>query len=349
MDLAHQQTGIEQLRQTLAEIPALTTGDKEIIWAFLRNKAQNRKTGEINQNTWHTYRRGLGHFLSYLNGCGVGEFAALDENRKHPGEKSPRRILADYPDYISTLRPNGKPYGERSAANFLAIAKSFLKFCFTRDHLEYDHSKYIETRTVNNSDIAQRITDTKNIRRMLDKATNPQERLLLQVLYITWMRVSEIIFLQFKNVELRNDETLFHITGKGGKARTVKIKTPHLFRTVKLFQRERGAGDDAFLFITATGNRLQRSQVGRIVKKLAKRANVTGKISPHWFRHTGATDAINGGAPIHTVKDGLGHSSISTTEIYLHVTGESAAAYLDSTFFDFSYYLKDKRQLSLIK
>ena len=148
---------------------------------------------------------------------------------------------------------------------------------------------------------------------------------LLEVLYSCGIRAGELEGLNISNIDF--DERLIKVTGKGDRERIVPIGRQalsavreYLDATQDLRKKSGGLMQDSPLFINFRGGRLSTRSMGRIVKKYVKETGLTDEISPHSMRHTFATHLLDGGADLRSVQELLGHTSLSTTQKYTHVT-----------------------------
>jgi integrase/recombinase XerD len=151
-----------------------------------------------------------------------------------------------------------------------------------------------------------------------------RDRTMLELMYASGLRVSELVAL--KLTELGLNEGVLRVTGKGGKTRLVPFGAQARAWLERYLREARGIilngqQDDA-LFITARGGAMTRQMFWVIVKKHAARAAITAPLSPHTLRHAFATHLLNHGADLRVVQLLLGHSDISTTQIYTHVARE---------------------------
>jgi integrase/recombinase XerD len=151
-----------------------------------------------------------------------------------------------------------------------------------------------------------------------------RERAMLELMYASGLRVSELVTL--KLVELSMNDGVLRITGKGGKTRLVPFGQEARRWIARYLAEARarildGQQDDA-LFVTARGGPMTRQMFWVVVKKHAATAGVLGPLSPHTLRHAFATHLLNHGADLRVVQLLLGHSDISTTQIYTHVARE---------------------------
>lgn len=148
-----------------------------------------------------------------------------------------------------------------------------------------------------------------------------RNRAIIETLYGCGLRVSELVNLQLTDLNL-DDEYLI-VTGKGNKQRLVPM-SPVTIEEIDHWLDDRAAiiprrGEENILFLNRRGSRLTRVMVFYIVRQLAEAAGVTKKISPHTLRHSFATHLLEGGANLRAIQQMLGHESITTTEIYLHI------------------------------
>ncbi|MDA8728642.1 tyrosine-type recombinase/integrase, partial [Flavicella sp.] len=149
-----------------------------------------------------------------------------------------------------------------------------------------------------------------------------RNRVLLETLYSCGLRVSELISLKIS--DLFFDEGFIRVLGKGDKQRFVPIDA-HTQKDINTYIHyirshvfpQKGAEDT--LFLNRRGKQLSRVMIFTIVKKTAFEANISKKISPHTFRHSFATHLLERGADLRSIQQMLGHESITTTEIYMHL------------------------------
>jgi len=146
-----------------------------------------------------------------------------------------------------------------------------------------------------------------------------RNRTMLELLYATGLRVSELINLKFDNINI--DEKFVRIIGKGNKERLIPFtEKAQMYLKIYLNNRQKSKSD--YVFLTRLGKPISRMEFWRQLKNIATAAGITKKISPHTLRHSFATHILSAGADIRFVQEMLGHSSISTTQIYTHLTNE---------------------------
>lgn len=168
-----------------------------------------------------------------------------------------------------------------------------------------------------------------SLRRLIESPTDDptglRDRAILETLYATGMRVSELVSLEVSQLAISSEEIAFlRISGKGGKERIVPLgghamKACHdyLVRGRPIFVR---SARESALFLNSNGRRLTRQGIWQIIKRAAMRAQVSDRITPHSFRHSFATHMIERGADVRAVQELLGHASVVTTQIYTLIT-----------------------------
>lgn len=156
----------------------------------------------------------------------------------------------------------------------------------------------------------------------LSKAEGQRNKAIIETLFSCGLRVSELTDLEINRLFL--DEGYIIVTGKGDKERLVPI-SPSAVREIRLYMPDRDAlpvirrGDEGILFLNRRGGRLTRQMVFYIIRGAAEMAGINKTISPHTLRHSFATALLEGGANLRAIQQMLGHESIATTEIYLHL------------------------------
>jgi integrase/recombinase XerC len=145
-----------------------------------------------------------------------------------------------------------------------------------------------------------------------------RDRAILELLYSSGLRVSELVGLNSNQLAL--DLGIVKVMGKGRKERIVPVGGKAI-DALKDYLKERGIveGEDP-LFINTSGGRLTARSVGRLIKKYTRQSSVFRKVSPHSLRHTFATHLLDAGADIREIQEMLGHSSLSTTQRYTHLS-----------------------------
>jgi len=214
-----------------------------------------------------------------------------------------------------------------------SAVKSFLIYCAR----EYDLN--LPTGEISSHKVARKlpkaltideITSLIESAKSLSEATSLRDVALLELLYSTGGRVSEIIGININDLaKVESDNQMIQtikLRGKGAKERIVPIGSYALIALDNYLVRVRPAlasksgKNEGALFLNARGGRLSRQSAWNIVLQAARACGLEGKVSPHVFRHSYATHLLDGGADIRVVQELLGHSSVTTTQIYTLVT-----------------------------
>jgi integrase/recombinase XerD len=215
-----------------------------------------------------------------------------------------------------------------SQARILSGIKAFYKYMLFEELIDKDPTALIE-----GPKLGRKLPDTLSypeIEQLLEaidlsKAEGGRNRAILEVLYSSGLRVSELVELKINSIHF--DEGFLRVIGKGNKERLVPIGRDAM-KFLKIYLDEiRGKsphkpamkGSEANVFLNRNGSKLSRVSVFTIIKGLAKHIGLKKSISPHTFRHSFATHLIEGGADLRAVQEMLGHESITTTEIYTHL------------------------------
>ena len=210
-----------------------------------------------------------------------------------------------------------------------AALKGFYRFAYGEGLIEVDVASHLDLPRQ-----SRRLPDTLDVEevgRLLDAAAarGPRDRALLELLYAAGLRVSEAIGLDREDLSI--DGAFVRVIGKGDKERLVPIGEEALDaleawlagpRTALLALHHVQPARGGPVFVGDRGRRLARQQAWAAVTVAAERAGLAGKVSPHTLRHSFATHLLEGGADLRVVQELLGHASISTTQLYTHLTGE---------------------------
>lgn len=164
-----------------------------------------------------------------------------------------------------------------------------------------------------------------------DKILDQRNLLIIEMLYGTGVRVSELVNIKVRDIDKYNNS--IKILGKGSKERIVFYNL-NVKRAMELYLSDARRKllknkESEYLFINKNGNKLSDRYVREIINKVVRKCSIDYNISPHTLRHTFATDMLNNGADLVSVKELLGHSSLNTTSIYTHVTNEQVKRVYD--------------------
>lgn len=215
---------------------------------------------------------------------------------------------------------------DSSKRRMLSSIKSLFTFACKVGYLKYDVSQLLKLPKVKDT-LIERILSEEEIKRIIHLENHPRNRLIVEMLFITGLRVSELSNLKWSDLQKRDTGGQMTVCGKGQKTRTLLIPQD---LWIRLTEYMNGNLSEGYVYkgkSPAAG--LNRSTILRIVRKAATRAGIDKPVSPHWFRHTHATVAAQK-APLHVVQQSLGHSSIQTTGKYLHIRPDDCSSnYID--------------------
>lgn len=218
-----------------------------------------------------------------------------------------------------------KVVNPRSQARIISGLKSFFLYLVFEDYREDNPMELIES-----PKIGRKLPDTLSEEEInaliaaidLSKPEGERNRAILETLYGCGLRVSELVDLRIS--DLYFDEDFIKVTGKGDKQRFVPISSINK-KYITLYKKEVRVhlniqkGFEDTLFLNRRGKQLTRAMIFTIVKQLAVKIGLHKTISPHTFRHSFATHLLENGADLRAIQQMLGHESITTTEIYMHV------------------------------
>lgn len=282
---------VYQLQLWEDSIPTRVHDDERLIAMWLHGKSEN---------TRDAYFRDMLVFTAFVD------------------KPLPRVGLEDlqaFSDSLTGYRPSTK-------ARKLSSIKSLLAFGHRLGYLAVNVGAVVKAPPVKDT-LAERILQEHDVREMIAAEPNRRNRLILDLLYKTGMRVSELCVLKWRDVRPRPSALQLTIFGKGGRTRVVLL--PEKISIRLQAHREQSGRDDP-VFQSASGGFLHRSQVYRIVRAAARRSGIDGPVSPHWLRHAHASHALDHGAPAHLVQQTLGHASLSTTGRYTHARPKDSSA-----------------------
>ena len=266
------------------------------------------------------------------------EYILLTDPALSPMQVSEKQLL----NFLMYLGELG--LAAHSQARMLSGLKSFFKYLLLENLIQHDPTQLLEA-----PKLGRKLPDTLSfpeIEAMLDAVDlstpgGTRDRAILEVLYSSGLRVSELLGLRLTNCYF--DAGFIRVLGKGDKVRLVPIGQDAMHYTRIYVEHVRNTldvqkGDEDTIFLNRRGSQLSRITVFTTIKKLAAEVGIKKTISPHTFRHSFATHLIEGGADLRAVQQMLGHESITTTEIYTHLDRD----YLQQTLRD--YHPRSKKR-----
>ncbi|WP_421811431.1 site-specific tyrosine recombinase XerD [Flagellimonas sp.] len=263
----------------------------------------------LSQNSISSYVMDLQKLVHFL------EASSIDEK---PVEIS-REIVQQFIYAIA------KTVSPRTQARVISGLKGFFTYLVFEDYREDNPMDLIET-----PNIGRKLPDTLSVEEIndlinaidLSKPEGERNRAILETLYGCGLRVSELINLKLS--DLYFEEDFIKVTGKGDKQRFVPISRVNqkyiniYWKEVRVHLPIQKEHED-FVFLNRRGKQLTRAMIFTIVKRLAEQIGLKKNISPHTFRHSFATHLLENGADLRAIQQMLGHESITTTEVYMHV------------------------------
>ena len=262
------------------------------------------------KNTLDAYRRDLMRF---------GEFAA------HRGLSTAKVSRSDNVDFLSTLY--GRGLDSRSVARYLVSLRHFFRFALAEGFVAEDPAESIESPKFRNS--LPDFLSVEEVERLLAQpdastAAGLRDKAMIELLYSTGLRVTELCNL--RSGDLRVDSGCLRCVGKGDKERLVPVGRRAVGVVERYLEESRPKllrkGSSPYLFISNRGRRVNRHVFWRTLAAYGRRAALRKPLTPHMLRHSFATHLLDGGADLRAVQMMLGHSDISTTQIYTHVVEE---------------------------
>ena len=281
----------------------------------------------------------LNGFISYLTlekGLSVNSLEAYERDVRRmavfiSGDlkiKSPQKVNATHiGKFIHLLNEVG--ISSRSQARMLSSMRSFFQYLMLEDIIVSDPTEFIAGPKTDQ--YLPEVLSYKEIIRMIESIdrSHPQGTrnvAILETLYACGLRVSELTGLRISHIYA--DLQMIRVIGKNNKERLVPIGEKAIHQITLYMNGDRNRmmnidpGSKDILFLNRRGKKLSRVMVFNIIKEASRNAGITKTISPHSFRHSFATHLVEGGADLRAVQEMLGHSSITTTEIYTHLNAD---------------------------
>jgi integrase/recombinase XerD len=288
----------------------------------------------FSRNTSDAYRNDLGQFWEYLqhqpndppleNGTGNGSDLELSK-----GNFTWATVDIDVLNlYIQDLRVH-KGYRDTTTARKVASIKSFFGFLSENSIITEDPTESLGSPRVGR--VLPKFLSEEDVSKLLQTAyksgTNEGQRdaVIMELLYATGLRVGELVSVNLQDVDL--SEAYIRCMGKGSKERIVYLHSKAMEELRRYLRESRVAllghrRTEPALFVNHRGERLTRQWVWTILKTYAQKAGIDQNITPHTLRHSFATHLLQNGASLRHVQELLGHSSISTTQVYTHLTSD---------------------------
>ncbi len=286
----------------------MTTENLKLRSDFLRYLKLQRGA---NANTIDAYEHDVDKLLNFL---------------EQEGRPVVETQLEDLQTFAAQLHDIG--IGPRSQCRILSGVRAFFKFMVIDGYFEQDPSELLENPVIGQHlpeyltpEEVDRLKDSID----LSKPEGHRNRAIIEVLFSCGLRVSELVNLKWS--QLFREERFLRILGKGSKERLVPISDLALHEIDNYLPWRNSLkikpGEEDYLFLNRRGGHLTRTMVLIMLKQQAEEAGIQKTISPHTLRHSFATALLEGGADLRVIQAMLGHESIGTTEIYLHLSNQS--------------------------
>lgn len=286
------------------------------------------------EQTWVRYRRDFETWLKLEKGLAANSVEAylhdVDQLATYAIEHSvePETItLEDLQNLLSMMNDLG--IAATSQRRIIAGWRMFYKMLVISDAIKDSPAEMLEL-PLRPKHLPDVLTDEEitALQATFDRSTYEGERnyVIVEVLYGCGLRVSELVGLRLSNIYA--DEQYLQIIGKGNKERWVPINERALSLLITYIHNIRSQlkiklGEEKYVFLNRRGAHMSRQMVFIFLQKAVDKAGIKKKISPHSLRHSFATELVENGADLRAVQEMLGHESISTTEIYTHISRET--------------------------
>jgi len=260
----------------------------------------------LSRNSLEAYGRDLEDLRAFIDPLTGGAFPDAE-------------LLNTYINHMYEKKLTG-----RSIARHMSSLRNFFGFLMAEDRIREDPTEHLSS--PKQWSTIPRFLNRDQIERLIaapdeTKATGLRDRAMLELLYATGIRVSELINLQVSSLD--SGLGLLRVTGKGNKQRIVPVHAAALAKIRSYIEDGRPSllrgRQSSYLFITARGEGMTRQAFWAALKTNGKKAGIFHHLSPHILRHTFATHLLEGGADLRSLQEMLGHADLSTTEIYTHV------------------------------
>ena len=282
---------------------------KELIEQFLNYLIVERGLAE---NTITAYRRDIAKFAGYLDSWRIGSVQNVGKN--------------ELTRYLLALKKKG--LSSNSISRNLAAIKMFFRFLVNEGRIQDNKVSVMES-----PKLWKRLPEAlslNEVERLLDSPCGRgwmriRDKACLELIYATGMRVSEIVNLNIRDLNL--DVGFIRCVGKGSKERIIPLGRQSMKAVDKYLKKSRPKlvrknSTGSSLFITRLGKKMTRQNFWKMIRNYTCQARIKKRVTPHMLRHSFATHLLERGADLRVVQEMLGHSNISTTQIYTHISKE---------------------------
>lgn len=277
---------------------------------------------------WNDAIKDFNNYLKIERGFSINSIYSYEKDVKKFKDfinesKSPIKINSD--DIKEFLNVISKVLNSSSQSRIISGLRSFFEFMIFEKYITHNPLRLIESPktsrklpdTLSTNEIDELISNID-----LSKEQGERNYAIIELLYGCGLRVSELV--ELKISDLFFEENFIKVTGKGNKQRLIPIGNITKNKVTLYLENSRNnikviQSFKDHVFLNRRGKKLTRAMIFTIIKQLAERSNFNKSISPHTFRHSFATHLLENGADLRTIQQLLGHESITTTEIYMHL------------------------------
>lgn len=263
----------------------------------------------LSENTVNSYKSDLTSFLNFITQSGIDDLSDIKTTH--------------ISSFFKLLKDAG--LNETSAARYFSSIKGFFKYLYRNEYIKTNPVERISP-----PKISRKLPEVLNVREINLILEQPnvkdtiglRDKAILELFYACGTRISELINIKVNDLFL--SEEVIRVFGKGSKERLIPIGSSAIKWVIEYLKKSRpllvkNIKSENYLFLNQRGTKFSRMGIWKIVRQYVKQAGIEKNVHPHTFRHTFATHLIEGGADLRAVQEMLGHSDISTTQIYTHI------------------------------
>lgn len=263
----------------------------------------------LSENTINSYKSDLTSFLNFITQSGIDDLSDIKTTH--------------ITSFFKLLKEAG--LNETSAARYFSSLKGFFKYLYRNEYIKTNPVERISP-----PKISRKLPEVLNVREINLILEQPnvkdtiglRDKAILELFYACGTRISELINIKVNDLFL--SEEVIRVFGKGSKERLIPIGSSAIKWIIEYLKKSRpllvkNIKSENYLFLNQRGTKFSRMGIWKIVRQYVKQAGIEKNVHPHTFRHSFATHLIEGGADLRAVQEMLGHSDISTTQIYTHI------------------------------
>lgn len=262
---------------------------------------------KLSLETVKNYKYDLEKFLLFLKEKGIFDINLV--------------TTKDIEEYLATL----KNFSPKTVSRNITSINNFMLFLLKEKKIDFNPCEFIDRPKLNKN--LPTVLSIEEVDKLLDIPLKTKydyrNKAMLEILYGSGLRISELINLTTRDVDFEN--AVIRCLGKGSKERIVPIND-YIIHYLKLYLDKRNLflikGQNDYLFLNNHGKQMTRQGFLKNLQKILKEKNITKHVTPHTLRHSFATHILSGGADLRSIQLLLGHSDISTTKIYTHISHE---------------------------